>query len=92
VFYGMAWYWVLSMGQEHLSDAQPSKEVGEWLEVSAKPPAKDSVLSKSWGRFVSAEQGRVPGAALPIFIHYQWSRLLGLLGTRVYLVLLGTGQ
>lgn len=56
----------ISMGQERLSNAQPSKEVGGWLEVSAKPPAKDSVLSKRWGGFVSAEQGRVPGAALLI--------------------------
>lgn len=56
--YGMAWYWLLSADQKHLSNVQPK--------VSAKSPAKHSVLSESWGGFASAEQGRVPGAAVRI--------------------------
>lgn len=71
---------------------QPSKEVGEWLEVLAKPPEKDWETEKCWGGFASAEQGRVPGAALLIPISCQWSRLLKLLGTRVHPALLGTEQ
>lgn len=70
-------------------------QVKRWessLEVSAKPLAKDSALSKRWGGFVSAEQGGVPGAALLMPIGYQWSRLLRLLGTKVHPALLGTEQ